>query len=117
MKNIGTKLLETNRLILRRANLDDASAMFKNWGSDPKVSRYVTWETHKTVADSLRFLVFLCDNYNTDNFYNWIVVEKSTDTSIGTIGVVGVNPKHSTTEIGYCYGAKWWGKGYATEGF
>ena len=117
MKNIGTKLLETNRLILRRANLDDASAMFKNWGSDPKVSRYVTWETHKTVADSLRFLVFLCDNYNTDNFYNWIVVEKSTDTPIGTIGVVGVNPKYNTTEIGYCYGAKWWGKGYATEGF
>ena len=117
MKNIGTKLLETDRLILRRANLDDASAMFKNWGSDPKVSRYVTWETHKTVADSLRFLIFLCDNYNTDNFYNWIVVEKSTDTPIGTIGVVGVNPKHSTTEIGYCYGAKWWGKGYATEAF
>ena len=30
---------------------------------------------------------------------------------------MGVNPKYNTTEIGYCYGAKWWGKGYATEGF
>lgn len=47
MKNIGTKLLETDRIILRRANLDDASAMFKNWGSDPKVSRYVTWRLIK----------------------------------------------------------------------
>lgn len=37
MKNIGTKLLETNRLILRRAVLDDASAMFKNWRSDPGI--------------------------------------------------------------------------------
>lgn len=117
MKNIGTKLLETDRLILRRANLDDASAMFKNWGSDPKVSRYVTWETHKTVEDSLEYIKHLCDGYNTDNFYNWIVVEKSTDTPIGTIGVVDVSTKHSTMEIGYCYGVKWWGNGYATEAF
>ena len=34
MKHIGTKNIETERLILRRFTLDDADAMYRNWASD-----------------------------------------------------------------------------------
>lgn len=33
MKNLGTVTLETNRLILRKFNMDDGEVMFHNWAS------------------------------------------------------------------------------------
>lgn len=35
-------ILETDRLLLRKITVEDAEDMFK-YGSDPEVSRYVTW--------------------------------------------------------------------------
>ena len=35
MKNLGTKTLETPRLLLRPFVAADAHAMFTNWASDP----------------------------------------------------------------------------------
>lgn len=37
MNNIGTKTLETERLILRRFCMEDAEPMFRNWTSDSEV--------------------------------------------------------------------------------
>lgn len=115
MKNIGTKVLETERLILRKVTLNDAQDMYNNWGSDPLVSRYVTWETHKSVEDSLEFIKFLEESYTKDNTYQWLVVLKENNTPIGTVGGVRVDEKNNTIEIGYCYGRNYWNKGYATE--
>ena len=38
----GTQTIETQRLILRRAAVEDAQAMFDNWASDPEVVQYFT---------------------------------------------------------------------------
>ena len=35
--NMGTKTLETKRLILRKFTLDDAEGMFNNWATESKV--------------------------------------------------------------------------------
>ena len=43
MNHIGTHPIETERLILRRYVLEDAPMMFKNWASDPEVTKYLTW--------------------------------------------------------------------------
>ena len=49
MQNKGTKTIETDRLILRQFRLEDAEYMFKNWASDPEVSKFLTWPPHKDV--------------------------------------------------------------------
>jgi hypothetical protein len=36
MKHLGTQRIETERLILRKTQLEDAQAMFDNWASDPE---------------------------------------------------------------------------------
>ena len=41
MKNLGTKKLETERLILRKFTLDDAKDMFNNYGNDSNSSKYL----------------------------------------------------------------------------
>ncbi len=41
MKHCGTQSIETERLVLRRFSIDDAEAMYRNWASDPEVTKYL----------------------------------------------------------------------------
>ena len=50
MEHLGTKLLETNRLILRRFTLEDAAAVYKNWASDEEVTKFLMWKAHHDIA-------------------------------------------------------------------
>ena len=43
----GTQTIETSRLILRKALPEDALPMFRNWASDPEVTKYLTWPTYQ----------------------------------------------------------------------
>lgn len=52
MNPIGTKVLESERLLLRPYVLDDAQAMFDNWASRPENVTYVTWPPHDTQLKS-----------------------------------------------------------------
>ena len=42
MKDLGTVLLETDRLILRKIKKEDAYQAFENWTNDELVTRYIT---------------------------------------------------------------------------
>ena len=42
----------TERCILRKVRKDDAAPMFRNWASDPEVTRYLTWLPHQSVEVS-----------------------------------------------------------------
>ena len=46
MNHCGTQYIETERLVLRRFSVSDAQVMFRNWASDPEVTRYLTWPVH-----------------------------------------------------------------------
>ena len=52
----GTQTIETSRLILRRAIREDAEAMFRNWASDPEVTKYRTWPTYEKVETAYQIL-------------------------------------------------------------
>ena len=49
MKAIGTQILQTDRLILRRFVESDAETMFQNWASSAENLTYVTWDPHSNV--------------------------------------------------------------------
>ncbi|CEI72503.1 Hypothetical protein FRIFI_0963 [Romboutsia hominis] len=34
LKHIGTKIINTDRLVLRKYEINDADDMFRNWASD-----------------------------------------------------------------------------------
>ena len=52
----GTQTLETARLILRKANREDAQPMFCNWASDPEVTKFLTWPTYEKVETAYPIL-------------------------------------------------------------
>ncbi len=115
MTHKGTQTIETNRLILRRAQVSDAEAMFLNWASDPEVSKYLTWPTHESADITHMVLESWVAEYQKPNYYQWMLVPKDFGQPIGTISVVHSRDKIASAEIGYCIGRTWWHQGYTSE--
>ena len=111
----GTQRIETARLILRPFTTDDAQAMFRNWASDPEVTKYLTWPTYEKVETAYQILDLWASEYEKPNYYQWMIVLKEIGEPIGSISVVRQNACAEEAEIGYCIGSPWWHKGIMTE--
>ncbi len=111
----GTQTIKTRRLLLRRAELTDAQAMFHNWASDPEVTKHLTWPTHENVNTTCAVLESWIAEYQRSNHYQWMIVLKDLGQPIGTISVVHSRDNIASAEIGYCIGKAWWHRGYTTE--
>ena len=114
MKELGTRNLETERLILRKYKIEDAQGMYENWGSDPKCNIYLPWELHENVEQTKEIITEWISLYKEDKF-NWIIELKEMNEVIGGINIVRLNKRANICEIGYCIGSKFWNKGYTTE--
>ncbi|MFT5872469.1 MAG: ribosomal-protein-alanine N-acetyltransferase [Clostridium sp.] len=117
MKNLGSKTIETERLILRKFQLSDANDMYKNWASDDEVTKFLTWPTHTDVEVSRMVLDTWLKGYSDDKNYQWCIELKSTGEAIGSIGVVENKENIDAVEIGYCIGRKFWNQGLTSEAF
>lgn len=114
----NTKRLETKRLILREFKIEDAAEAYRNWCTDPKTNQFLDWDLHRDINETKTILQSWIDNY-ANGAYDWVVELKDNHELIGSISVVnGPNRhdwEHGIAEVGYCYGSKYWGHGYATE--
>ena len=116
MKHLGTKTLETSRLLLRRLCIDDAQAMYHNWASDDQVTKYLTWPSHTSPAITSAVLQSWVELYAEPDYYHWAIVLKACgDQPIGSIAVVSLEDSVKKAQIGYCIGQAWWHKGIMTE--
>ena len=115
MEHIGTKVLETQRMILRRFTMDDVQAMFDNWAGDPEVTKYLTWPTHDSVEVSAMVMKDWVAGYEKPDHYKWAMTLKETGELIGDISACHVHNHVRAAEIGYCMGKRWWGTGLMTE--
>ncbi len=113
----GTKIIETDRLILRPFRSGDAPLMYKNWAGDRDVTRFLTWNAHRSVSDSEFVVNMWAAEYNENSCYNWAIVLKDISEPIGSIGVARIHDNTDAAEIGYCIGKNWWGNGIMTEAF
>ena len=110
----STKKIETERLILRKFQIDDYQVMFDNWASDELVANNAGWPKHDNSNETKELIQIWINEYNEDNTFNWII-ELKEEMPIGSITVVRKNLTNRTCEIGYNIGSKYWNKGYATE--
>ena len=108
------EMVETERLLLRRPNAADAPAIFARYASDPEVTRYMAWPTHRSLDDTYTFLRF-CDGV----WARWptagplLVFARDGVTLFGGAGIVNDSP--DVAQIGYVLARDAWGRGYATE--
>ena len=115
LKYLGSKELETDRLILRKIKIEDAQIAFNNWCNSDVVDKYVLWKKHPSVETTIEQYEKWIEEYNDEKTFRWIVELKDTHDLIGTIDVSKRFIKHGSCEIGYCYSDKYWNNGYATE--
>jgi [ribosomal protein S5]-alanine N-acetyltransferase len=104
--------IETAQLVLRRATLDDATAIFVTYAQDPAVSRYTTWRPHRGVSDTREFLRSVHAGWERGTVFGWAITVRETGRLLGVIDIRLDAPR---AEIGYVLARPDWGKGYATE--
>ena len=116
MKAIGTQILQTERLILRRFIESDAEAMFQNWASSAENLTYVTWNPHPDVEVTRNSICNWVGSYTNPNYYKWaICLKENPEQVIGEISIAEMNEDDSSCEIGYVLGKTYWGNGMMTE--
>ncbi len=117
MEHFGTINLETERLVLTKFNKDMASDMFNNWSSSEKVTKFLTWNAHKSILDTYSIIEKWEQRYQNNDFYQWAITLKNSGTVIGSISVVDINLDKQEVITGYCIGETWWGQGITAEAY
>ncbi|MBQ7581735.1 MAG: GNAT family N-acetyltransferase [Lachnospiraceae bacterium] len=116
MNHCGTQTIETERLLLRRFASNDAKAMYRNWTSDPEVTKFLTWPVHRSVEDSEEVLKKWISSYEKKDYYQWAIVLKDHGSDpIGSIAAVDQDDDTEKVHIGYCIGKSWWHQGIMSE--
>lgn len=107
--------METERLVLRPFSMEDVEPIYRNWASQPEVTRFLTWPTHEN-ADTTRQVVegWVKENGNLQN-YQWAVEWKEIGEPVGSISAVKIDRRTESATIGYCIGSRFWGRGIMAE--
>ena len=105
--------LQTARLLLRRPTLADAVAIFDRYASDPVVTRYLSWPTHRTLADTHAFLAWSDAEWGKGPAGSYLVFSREDNRLLGGTGLSFKSPTCAVT--GYVLARDAWGRGYATE--
>lgn len=114
MLNLIVPILESERILLRPIQSEDAEDMFQ-YASDPEVLKYLWWEAHDSVDMTRQSIQ---DHFLTRVARGipeaYAIVWKETHTMIGTIDVHTVH-FGDVGVIGYVINKQYWGKGIVSE--
>jgi len=105
--------IETARLRLRRPRAADAASVFARYASDPDVTRYLGWPTHKSVNDTEGFLAYCTSEWERWPVGPYLVESRTDGVLLGSTGLGFETPQQAAT--GYVFARDAWGQGYATE--
>ena len=109
------KMFETERLIIRMFRDEDARELYENHRDD-EVRKWFPNECYADRAEAQDAIRFYNDCVNNGHLPFVLGVElKETGELIGDTGISEAEGKLNETEIGYCIGQKYRGRGYATE--
>lgn len=111
---MNTPILQTERLLLRPFQKEDAKEVFACWESDPEVARYMFWTSHNDIEKTKEWISFELGQIPKDDWYRFAIVLKDTNELIGT-GLIYYEEEVQAWEIAYNLGRRYRGRGYTTE--
>lgn len=108
-------MFETDHLIVRKFSAADARQLYENH-MDEEVRKWFPNECYADPDEAKDAILFYADCVDNGHLPYVLGAElKGTGELIGDTGISQVDGKPDETEIGYCIGQKYRGKGYATE--
>jgi len=106
--------IETPRLLLRKPTPADAESIFRRYAANPDVTRYLSWPTHRTVADTQAFLSWSDDEWQKWPAGPYLIFSRNATPAL--LGGTGLAFKSATRAItGYVLAQDAWDQGFATE--
>lgn len=112
---VGTVTLETERLILRRFQESDVEGVYKNWGHQKELYKFLPWEAHKDIEDTLNIVRRWIARYEEPYRYQWCIELKEKKESIGAIWLSNYKEESKSIATGFCIGSDYRAKEYCTE--
>ena len=89
--------------------------MYNNWVTDPEVSRFWSWEPHKSIDVTKAILEVWIDEYENLENYHWIIIYKQNMQAIGYIYLNNFDDINGGAQIHYALSRKYWNMGIMTE--
>lgn len=114
MEHCGTRLLESERLLLRPFRSTDAADCLKNWASDPAIYRYISGQP-QTIQEITRWLSSAEKAYASPETYYWAIEDKASRMVIGEIYVDDFSDRNCWCELSWKIGSAFQGKNFAFE--
>ena len=106
--------LETDRLVLRRLNDNDAEAVLKMRGN-PETMKFIPRPLHKNIDDALAHIKIINDNIDNNIGINWAISYKNSTHFIGLLGLYKIYEPNFRAEIGYMILNEFNNQGIVTE--
>lgn len=106
--------LETERLLLRRVNENDANEIFA-LRSNPETMKYIPRPLVKSIDDALEHIAMIDAKIESNEGINWAITYKDNPKLIGIIGHYRIKPENYRAEIGYMLLPEYHGKGIVSE--
>ena len=106
------ELLHSARLSLHKPSEDDASILFGSYVRDERVTRYLMWRPHRTIADSEGIIQHFLHGWSTGSEFCWFLFTRSDHELIGSIAA---RVKQHRVELGYVLARSFWGRGLMLE--
>lgn len=115
INHLGTTTLETERLILRKAVMEDVDDLFYIQ-LDPELRKYMCSAKIWKSLDREQFAFSkVLESYKDLNFYRWTIVRKEDNKVLGSIILNMHDEKAKVGGIDYYLRKDEWNKGYTTE--
>ncbi|HXX65368.1 MAG TPA: GNAT family N-acetyltransferase [Bacteroidota bacterium] len=102
----------TSRLLLRKAQMKDAPAIFQEYAQDAEVTRYLTWKPDRTLTEVEEFLGRCIEHWRRGSSFTWAITLRD---SSALVGMIEGRIDAYMINVGYVLGRAHWNRGYATE--
>jgi len=106
--------IETERLLLRKPRMEDATDVFDGWARHLEVTRFLTWRPHDSLMQSEALVQRSMEAWNEGENFRYILEIKENGSLAGMIELrLEIAP--FKISVGYTGAYVQWGKGYMTE--
>lgn len=85
------------------------------YSCNPKFFEFLEFPPHTEMDQSRQYFDKLCDRSNNRTGHYWLINLREENLVIGTFGVIDIDLRKMSTEIGYGLDPDYWGNGYFNE--
>ena len=85
------------------------------YSKNPSFYKHMEYESHQSIEETRQYLKKLIGRSCSDSGHYWFIFQKVERKIIGTFGLLNIDRRKGSAEIGYGISPDYWGHGYFRE--